>query len=359
MKKILSSQDINYVLEKYNEEIPVQIIANKLDCSISDVTKELRKRGKLRDILSIELNDILNKKDRIPLYDLRKEFGFTKTQFSQICSRYDIGKKMKSTNEYTEEEIILKTKYLLEKKLNFIIDDILVKKLSSKIIIDAGGSYLIDYANEKKKQHKVYKYFSSVAYLFNLAYPNQFRPCQFIHSPYTKDYFSRKIYLGELVIIMEDKMKINLNNINTLKKSNGFLKKSDLEFYGIGQNVYTKLFGDKKEMIRQLLIHLDKKDNKQYENTNKLTEKLIDEGINPRKCYCKECNNSQIDIHHIYPKRFASNVNFDIDSIFNLIPLCKEHHSMVRNMEVEKLDFKDKDNWRSNVIEYLNNLNKN
>ena len=62
MKKILSSQDINYVLEKYNEEIPVQIIANKLDCSISDVTKELRKRGKLRDILSIELNDILNKR---------------------------------------------------------------------------------------------------------------------------------------------------------------------------------------------------------------------------------------------------------------------------------------------------------
>lgn len=359
MKDILSSDEINYVLEKYSEEIPVQVIANKLDCSISDITKVLRKRGKIRDILPIELNYILDKKDRIPLDDLQKEFGFTNTQFSQICSRYDIGKRMKSINEYTEKEIILKTKYLLEKKLNFIIDDILVRKLSSKIIIDAGASYLLDYANENKKEHKVYKYFSSIAYLFNLAYPNQFRPYQFIHSPYTKDYFTRKVYLGELVMIMEDKMKLNLNNIDTLKKCNGFLKKSDLEFYGIGQNVYIKLFGNKKEMIRQLLIHLDKKDKNPYKNTNKLSEILLDEGINPRKCYCEECNNLQIEIHHIYPKKFASIVNFDIDSVFNLIPLCKEHHYIVRNMDVEKLDLRDKDKWRSSVIEYLNDFNNN
>lgn len=359
MKKNLSSQQINYILEKYNEEIPISIIANKLDSSISDITKELRKKGKVRDILPIELNEILNKKNMMPLDDLRKEFGFTKTQFSQICSRYDIGKMIKGTNEYSEEEIILKTKHLLEKKLNFIIDDILVRNLNSKTIIDAGGSYLIDYANEKKKDDKVYKYFSSIAYLFNLAYPNKFRPYQFMHSPYTKDYFSRKIYLGELVTIMEDKMELNPDNINTLKKCNGFLKKAELEFYGLGQNLYTRLFGSKKEMIRQLLIHLDKKDNNQYENTNKLSEKLLAEGIDPRKCYCKECNNSQIDIHHIYPKKFASNVNFNIDSIFNLIPLCKEHHSMARNMDVEKLELKDKDKWRNNVIEYLDEFNEN
>ncbi|MFL8134495.1 hypothetical protein Q3258_16970 [Clostridioides difficile] len=356
MKKInLNSEDINYILEQFYE-IPIHEIANDLGCSLSQVTKELRKRGKIRDIIPCELNYILNNKDKVHLEELRKEFGLSTSQFSQLCSRYNIGKKLKSVNEYTEQEIIQQTRYILEEKLKLTIDDKLVSKINGETIINAGGYHLINYANHKRKEHKVYKFFSSVAYLFHLTYPNKFRPYQFMHSPNTKDYFTTKVYLGELLIIMEDKMKLNIDNIEILANCNGFLSNSDLQFYGLGPNVYRKLFSNKKEMIRQLLVHLDKDKTNPKQSTQKLAKKLSSEGINPNKCYCKECNNTQIDIHHIYFKKFASIVNFDIDASFNLIPLCKEHHSMVKNMDIESLNLNNKKNWRQDVVNYLSSL---
>lgn len=357
-EKNLNSYDINYILEQFGE-IPIHQIANDLECSLSQVTKELRKKGKIRDILPYELNYILDNKDKVPLDELRKEFGLSNSQFSQLCSRYNIGKKLKNVNEYTEQEIIQQTRYILEEKLKLTINDKLVSKITGEMIINAEGYHLINYANHKKKEHKVYKYFSSVAYLFHLAYPYQFRPYQFVHSPNTKDYFTPKIYLGELIIIMEDKMKLNIENIEILVNCNGFLSRSDLQFYGLGPNVYRRLFGTKKEMIRQLLVHLDKSKKNPKQSTQKLAKKLSNDGINPNKCYCKECNNTQIDIHHIYFKKFASIVNFDIDESFNLIPLCKEHHSMVRNMDIELLDLNNKKNWRHDVVNYLSSLKDN
>ncbi|WP_346889187.1 hypothetical protein [Clostridium sp. UBA1056] len=356
--RFLNSEDIDYILEQFYE-IPIHQIANNLECSIAKVTRELRKRGKIQEIIPCELNYILDNKDKIPLEELRKELGLSNTQFSQISSRYDIGKKIKNVNEYTEEEVIKQTRYLLEEKLKLTINDKLVSKINGETIIDAGGYHLVNYANHKKKEHKIYKYFSSVAYLFHLVYPNKFRPYQFMHSANTKDYFTVKVYLGELIIIMEDKMKLNLENIEALANCSGFLRNSDLQFYGLGAYVYKRLFNSKKEMIRQLLVHLDKNKKNTHQNTQKLAKRLYEEGVNPNRCYCKDCNNSQIEIHHIYFKKFADIVNFDIDSVFNLIPLCTEHHSMVKNMDVELLDLKNKENWKMDVINYLNNLKDN
>lgn len=349
----LSQSEINYLVSEYYDKTPIYYIANSLQCTLPQVTKELRKRGMLNEVDVSEINYIIDNSNKKDLELIRQELGLTNTQFSQICSRYKLGKRNKGLEEYTEEEIIEKVKYLLEETLNLQIGDKLVSKITLDTFKLEGGDALIRYAQENKKNHPVYKYFSAIAFLFHLAYPNQFRPCQFMHSSQTIKYFTKKRYLGELVIIMEGKMNFNIDNVPKLIKCNNFLSKKDLQFYGLGSHLYMKLFYNKEDMLEQLLIHLNQEKLKRWEVTDKLKEKLELVGINTTKCYCNDCNNTTIQIHHIHNKQNSHLVDFNVDEEYNLIPLCIEHHNMVKDMDAGILEYDDRGNWREEVVRFI------
>lgn len=350
---IFSKEDINYLVSEYYDKTPIHYIVKSLECTLPQVIKELRKRGILNEVDVSEINYIIDNSSKKDLEVIREELGLTNTQFSQICSRYKLGKRNKGIGEYTEEEVIEKVRYLLEETLKLKIDDKLVSKITRDTFKVKGGDALIRYAEKNKKNHPMYKYFSPIVYLFHLTYPNQFRPCQFMHSPKTAKFFNEKRYLGELVVIMEEKMNFNIDNVPKLIECNNFLTKRDLQFYGLGSHLYLKLFDSKDDMLEQLLSHLNQEKLKRWEGTDKLRGKLELVGIDTTKCYCSDCNNTVIQIHHIHNKRNSHLVDFNVDDEYNLIPLCVEHHKMVKDMDAEILEYGDRRNWRAEVVKFI------
>ena len=352
----MDKENVAYLRENYGKKPEIEL-AKDLNCQYFEVAQVLRREGFLRDINIYDINYILDKKNTKSINELGRDLGLTKNQISNVVNRFEETKRAKSVSEYTEKEIISKFKYIIEEKIGKPVNDTLAYEINQKEIQSYEGGYaLLKWAFIEKEKHMIYKYFSPLAYLFHITYTNMFRPYQFNHTKNTRDYFTPKKYLGELLYIIENKLLINRENISQLYKINGFLNNQQLNFYGL-KNFHLNLFGSKEKMIDALLEHINQSKTIKNQPTYKLKDMLENLKISTDKCFCKECDNKDIEIHHIYPKKFASIVSFDIDSVFNLIPLCKEHHYMVRNMDVEKLDLKDKNMWRSSVIEYLNDFN--
>ncbi len=56
----------------------------------------------------------------------------------------------------------------------------------------------------------------------------------------------------------------------------------------------------------------------------------IKEDIFERDAYrCRVCGSTErLSVHHIIPRKYKYMVNFDIDSVPNLVTLCWGHHEM-------------------------------
>ena len=354
----MDKESIAYLRENYGKKPEIEL-AKDLKCEYFEVAQVLRREGFLRDINMYDVNYILNNKNIKSINELGMDLGLTKNQLSNIVSRFDKTRRAKSVSDYNEKEIISKFKFIIEEKIGKPVNDTLAYEINEKEVKAYEGGYaLLKWASIEKEKHMIYKYFSSLAYLFHISYPNMFRPYQFNHTKDTKNYFTSKKYLGELLYIIENKLMISKENISEIYKVNGFLNNQQLNFYGL-KKFHLKFFNSKEKMIDALLEHINQAKTTKKQPTYKLKEMLENAGVSTDKCFCEECYNKDIEIHHIYPKKFASIVNFDIDSVYNLIPLCKKHHNMVKNMDIENLDLRDKNKWRSSVTEYLNDFNNN
>lgn len=348
----MNNDEILYLRENYNKK-PLIECAKELGYKYQEIAYILRKEGLLDDVNIYDMNYILNNINNTSVNELGKDIGLTKHQIAHVVNRFKKVKRVKSINEYTEEEIKSKFKFIIEEKIGKPVNDTLAYELNQKQIQNhEGGHALLKWAFREKEKHPIYKYFSPLAYLFHITYPNMFRPYQFNHTKNTRYYFNPKKYLGELLYIIENKLMISRENISELSKVYGFLNNQQLNFYGL-KNFHLDFFDSKEKMINALLEHINQESKMKYDPTYKLKEKLEKECISTDSCYCNNCKNTDIEIHHIHSKKYGFNVDFNLDEVFNLIPLCKKHHYMVKDMDVDILETKEKSKWRDAVINYI------
>lgn len=63
----------------------------------------------------------------------------------------------------------------------------------------------------------------------------------------------RSNYLFELKWILENKMGLNLKDIDTYASNNSFLRSKDLSFYGLGWHTFKHLFNSVDEIKYELI----------------------------------------------------------------------------------------------------------
>ena len=356
----MDSIDYEFIINNL-DEYPLSFFIRKFNCRVPDITGYLRRRGYIRDIDACELDYILNNMNDDNIKYIQEELYLTDTQLSQIRTRYKVAEKglmPQNLSTYTKEQVAEKTRYIVEEVLQLELDDTLPRKIATDDFTknkgrEYGGYMLIKYANCNKQNDKCYKYFSAVAYLMEIAYPGVFKPYQFKLGTGTKEYFTKQKYISALIDVIENKLCIDLNNIETLVKCNGFLSKAELRFYGLSEHLYKHLFGNKQNMLDELVkvVSMNKSRNTiPYKSTNALKNLLIDDNVDITMCYIDNCECKGIEIHHIRAKRFGEFKS--IDDVQNLIPLCPYHHDMVYPMTPKDLS-QEMSKWRDDVINYI------
>jgi hypothetical protein len=189
--------------------LPIHMIAKKLNVDVILLCNWLRKKGYIEEIQPIEMQYITKNIEKMPIEEIQERLGLSTTQFSQIRQRFNLLKKQRNTLEYSEEEVINKTKWLVEEKMTLQIDDLLPKAIRNEHFTKNGLYHILKYGETKKKSDPYFKFFSAVAFLICKAYPNEFKPYQFPHSSETKRYFTKKTYIRELRWIIEKKLGLD------------------------------------------------------------------------------------------------------------------------------------------------------
>jgi hypothetical protein len=345
-----------FIQENFNK-LPIPMIAKKLNIEVISLFNWLRRKGYIEEIQPIELQFIQKNIDKMPMEEIQEKLGLSTTQFNQIRLRFNLLKKSRNTNEYNEEEVLNKTRWLIEERLSLSIDDLLPKSIRSENFNKNGLYPILKYAETKKKTDPYFKFFSAVAYLVCKAYPNEFKPYQFIHSNETKQYFTKKTYIRELRWIIENKLGLEEEFLMNTSMMNSFLTKKELDLYGLGYNTYKHLFNDKKEMVQELIKSYRVPNQVKNASTTELRSILNNVGIQTDKCSIDGCSSHNIDIHHIIPKQYRDIVSFNVDEAFNLMPLCREHHNSVRGLNIENFNFQNREYWRELIKEWVNEAN--
>lgn len=330
---MIKGENMNYIDQKYRS-IPVPQLAKQLDLPVLSITAYLRKKGLRTEVHPLEVQYILTEYRKQPLKEIQKTLHLSDTQLSQLLTRLKIGTTRKGYNTYSQEEIIQKTKWLIEEKLWLPLDDSLPKEITNEAFLKNDLYGVLKFGEVEKQKNTTYRYFSTVAYLMELAYPGIFRPYQFAHSHLTKKYFTKAKYAGELLYILQHKMRYELELLPTLVNVNGFLTRTELQYYGLGPRLYMHLFGSKEEMVDYLLKHLRLKVKESYMKTDELRDILMNTEQNPYSCGVPECaSEEKVEIHHIFPKKVFKHPRVKIDDVCNLLPLCKPHHYLMKKMD--------------------------
>lgn len=344
-----------YIQENFNK-LPIPILANKLEIKVIDLCKILRKKGYIRDLQPIELQFIKENLDKMPVDEIQDKLGMTKSQLDQIRQRYGFIKKPRNIHGYTEEEVINKTRWLIEEKLKLEIDDLLPKKITGKSFYDNNLFAVLSFAENKKKSDSYYKYFSAVAYLVCKSYPDSFKPFQFSYSPDTINYFKKgkRYYFREVLWVLESKLGLSIDLISEFSTLNSFLTRKDLDFYGLGYHLYKHFFESKNHMFVELMKFCASDEITLKADTRSLRQALSIEGINVSKCFLNGCKKQDnIEIHHIVPQKVKQLVRFNINDTNNLIPLCKNHHDIAGKIDWKEFLDVEKASWRKRLTELI------
>ena len=329
------------------------MIAKKLNVEVILLCNWLRKKGYIEEIQPIEMQYITKNIDKIPMLEIQVKLGLSTSQFSQIRQRFNLVKKQRNTHEYKEEEVLNKTRWLIEEKLELNIDDLLPKTIRAEHFIKNGLYPILKYGETKKKSDPYFKFFSAVAFLVCKAYSNEFKPYQFPHSNETKQYFTKKSYIRELRWIIENKLGLEEEFLLNTSMMNSFLTKKELDLYGLGYHTYKHIFKDKKSVIQELVRSCKVLPNERNATTNELRAILNNAGIIAEKCYIDGCTEKNIEIHHIIPKKFRNIVPFNVDDAFNLMPLCENHHNSAGRINTENLHVQNRELWRELIKEWV------
>ncbi|PGM59909.1 HNH endonuclease [Bacillus sp. AFS053548] len=341
-----------FIQENFNR-LPIQMIAKKLNVDVILLCNWLRKKGYLEEIQPIEMQYIIKNIDKMPIEEIQVKLGLSTSQFSQIRQRFNFLKKQRNTSDYSEEEVLNKTRWLVEEKLVLHIDDLLPKTIRAEHFKKNGLYPILKYGETKKKSDPYFRFFSAVAFLVCKAYPNEFKPFQFPHSNETKEYFTKKTYIRDLRWILEKKLGLEEEFLMNTSLMNSFLTKKELDLYGLGCHTYKHIFKDKKSVIQELVRSCKVLPKEKNATTNELRAILNNVGIITEKCYIEGCTDENIDIHHIIPKRYRNFVSFNVDDAFNLMPLCENHHTSAGRINTENLHVQNREIWRELIKDWL------
>jgi hypothetical protein len=341
-----------FIQQNY-DRFPIQILAKQQNVDVIFLCNWLRKKGLIEEIQPIEMQYIMRNIDKKPMEEIQERLGLSTTQFSQIRQRFNLLKKQRNIHEYTEEEVLNKTRWLIEERLELNIDDLLPKTIRTEHFNKNELYPILKYGETKKKLDPYFKFFSAVAYLVCKAYPNEFKPFQFPHSNETKHYFNKRNYIRELRWILEKKLGLEEGFLINTSMMNSFLTRKELDLYGLGYHTYKHIFKDKKEIIQELVRSCRVLPKEKNATTKELRASLNNVGILTEKCYIDGCAEKNIDIHHIIPKRYRNFVTFNVDDAFNLMPLCEDHHILAGRINPENLSVENRELWRELVKEWM------
>lgn len=355
---MFSEKDIEYI-EKSWQVLPLSVIAGRLNVDELTICKILREKSISKEVKAVEIQFILENIDKMPPKEIQNRLCMTSTQFSQIMQKKIGIRQNRPFYDMTKEEVLLKTRRLIENKLKWEIDDFLPREIRTTHFSENNLSVCLDYANHYKKYDNYYCNFSAVAYLVCNAYPSVFKPYQFSNSKDNRYFIGitgKKNYLRAVMWVVTEKLKIRKEYIASVVDSNSFLRKADLQFYGLGEFWYRKHFSSKAQLINELIKFYNIEVKQFDENTRELRNKLEQNGIPIDVCFINECDcNESIDIHHIIAKEkklFLPN-GVDIDDVNNLIPLCPNHHRKASNFNYGRIIREDKTNWRKLLVEFV------
>jgi hypothetical protein len=358
MAKTLTAEDFLYIEQNW-KRFPLKALANKYQLSEIEFIKILRQRNIVTEIQPIELQYIKDNINGLPANVIQDNLGLTSTQFAQICQKVLKVKRVKSLAEWTLEEAISKTKWLIEEKLQITVDDFLPRKLRISHFMENNLYGCLKVANHYKKNDGYYQHFPAVAFLVCHSYPDIYRPFQFSYSK-TNQYFrgqaGRKNLINAIRWVLEKKMGFKIENLAILKDNKYFIRQSDLQFYGVGSHWYVEHFRNKRELISELSKIYKMEEDSSTGHTKYLRQQLINANIPVDKCYIKNCYYNDeygVEIHHIIQRSFRNMVKVNIHSVENLIPLCPNHHKKAKNYDGKQLLKEPPQKWRDIMADYL------
>lgn len=355
---ILSDKDFEDLEKECKRGVPFNVLASRYQLTEMELIKEVRQKGIIRDVRPKELQYIKDNIGSKPANYIQNELGLTKTQFGQICQKLRL-KIVKSVKEWTLEEAIEKTRWLIEEKLGMQIDDFLPRRLTIDHFFQNDLYGCIDFANSQKKDDGYYRHFPVVAFLVCQSYRDKYRPFQFRHAK-TNQYFrgkeGRKNVINAIRWIIEEKNKIKPANFKMAMTNKYFLKPRELAFWGVSPHYYRNYFKTKSELINELAKIYATEEDSALGNLKYRRQQLISAGIPIDKCYVKTCfydDKYGIEIHHIIPQKDRNMTKINIDSAQNLIPLCPNHHAKAKTFAWKQLLKDSPEQWREIITNYL------
>ena len=361
MKELTSigEKDLQY-LEHNWKKVPLPVLAAEFSMTQLELTALLRQKGIMTDIQPNELEYINENIDRMPASELEKELSLTSNQLSLILYNVLGKKRRKSANEMSLTDATSRTKWLIEEKLHFDVDNFLPRNIQRQHFIDNDLYDCLRFAETEKKKDSIYKNFTAIAFLVCQTYPHKFRPFQFSGSK-TNEYFKgpggRKNLINAARWVIEKKMEHKPEFLPVISKNKYFLRSKDLQFFGIGSHQFRIHFSSHNEFVSAILKEYQVVLNESKGGTAKLREILTESGRHPRKCEVPGCyfnDEFGVEIHHIVPRAAANQVNININCIENLVVLCPNHHRIAeKNDWKNDLNLGDCRTWMETILQFI------
>lgn len=320
---------------KEHQRVPLHVLAQRRGCTVIQLCAAVRRGGYALEVQPIELQFILDSFQSMPPRTIQEQLGLTPTQFQQILARLGIRSSRPAAN-LSFEEVISKTRWLVETALKWTVDDELPRRISGRHFVEHQLYSLVDYATRRKQEDPRFKGYPAVAYLTCVAYPGTFQPFQFRHAKGQK-YFSgrdgKRRVLEAARWIAEEKLGLRIALLGTTARSKYFLRNKDLEFYGVPPNTYKRFFKSQSELIEALLKDVGIRHTHGNASSMRLREILEQAGRPPTACEVPGCTaheTATLDIHHIVPKATRT-AKIDLHAAGNLVALCPNHHRAARD----------------------------
>ena len=361
----MDEKDLQFI-ECNWKTVPLPIFAEKFSMALLELTSLLRRKGIVTEIQPSELEYISENVDRMPASAIREELSLTESQFSQIVEKVLGKKRRKSLAEISLSEATEKTRWLIEEKLHFDVNDFLPRELANKHFVDNDLYDCIRFAETEKKNDSLYKHFTGIAFLVCQAYPRTFRPFQFRHAK-TNEYFrgpsGRKNLINAARWVIEKKMGLRPEFLQVTGRNKYFLRSADLQFFGIGRHQFKTHFSSRDEFVSAILKEYQVAPNKSRSGTTELREILTESGRRLENCEVLGCyfdDEFGLDIHHIIPVSASNQVSIDINCIENLIVLCPNHHRIAGKFDWKKnLNSRNCKTWIETILRFIGEKEKN
>ncbi|MBP7937785.1 MAG: HNH endonuclease [Phycisphaerae bacterium] len=331
---------------------PLAFVARKHGVDPVHLAAQLRQAGLQPVITPVELQYILQALRSTPPDEIERSLHLTSSQFEQICRRTLGVARTKSLDEVTEDEVIDKTRSLVDRLVaGGVLFDGLPRVVTSSLFVRNGRSQCITYAERHKQDDPELKHWPAVAYLLCKAYPGRFQPFQFRHSK-TNGHFcgpqGRSNLLRAVRWVLTEKLGYTPDRLPKLVHRRGFARTVDLQFFGITYHVYRWFFRSVDELVAEAVKGFPATEEESARlNTNGLRQALIESGVDPACCAVPACSLTPVEIHHILRGRHRS------DELVNLVPLCLSHHDRADRINQRLLRAQPADQRKDWLIDRL------